>query len=259
MRKRVLRLQLHICALVVLGLLASGPVFAAIPLITDDAGTQGKGRFQLEIAGEFGSDKDEAVTNRGSEFPAALTYGIADVVDVVLSVPYVSRRSDDSGSVTRERGISDLAVETKWRFYEKEGISLALKPGFTIPTGEEEKDLGNGKMTYYLLFIASKEMDPWAFHLNLAYLRNNTSEDDRENMWRASFASTFDVLKNLKIVGDIGIATNPESYSSTPPAYLLGGAIYSPTGNFDIGLGLKAGLTKPETDIAVRGGIAYRF
>ena len=66
-------------------------------------------------------------------------------------------------------------------------------------------------------------------------------------------------MRNLKLVGDIGVETNPENSSNTPPAYLLGGAIYSLAENFDIGLGLKAGLTKPETDVAVRGGIAYRF
>ncbi|MDA8238802.1 MAG: transporter [Nitrospiraceae bacterium] len=259
MKERIVRLHLHICGLVVLGLLASSPSFAAIPLITDDTGTQGKGKFQLELATEFGHDKDETITNKNSDFSATLTYGITDSVDVVLFVPYGSWRSDDSGSATRESGFSDLAIETKWRFYEKEGVSLALKPGFTVPTGDAEKDLGNGRMTYYLYFIASKEMNPWAFHLNLAYIRNNNTGNDRKDIWHASLASTVGVMKNLKLVGDIGLETNPESASSTPPAYVLGGAIYSASENFDIGLGLKAGLTNPETDVAVRGGIAYRF
>jgi hypothetical protein len=32
--------------------------FAAHPLITDDAGTQGKGKFQIELNGEFTYDKE---------------------------------------------------------------------------------------------------------------------------------------------------------------------------------------------------------
>ena len=43
------------------------------------------------------------------------------------------------------------------------------------------------------------------------------------------------------------------------PAYILGGFIYSVKENFDIGIGVKGGLTKPETDISVRGGITWRF
>ncbi|MDY0188586.1 MAG: hypothetical protein RBR16_11745, partial [Syntrophus sp. (in: bacteria)] len=43
-------------------LTASTPTaFAAIPLITDDTGTQGKGKFQLEVLGEYGYEKEEGV------------------------------------------------------------------------------------------------------------------------------------------------------------------------------------------------------
>lgn len=237
----------------------AGPASAAIPLITDDTGTQGKGKFQLELFGEYGHNKEEIVTNNNSDFSATLTYGIIDPVDIILTVPYQSWRTDDSASVARGDGISDLAIETKWRFYEKEGFSFALKPGFTIPTGDEEKDLGNGKITYYLFVIASKEMNPWAFHINLAYIRNENREDDRKDIWHASLASTVDVTKNLKLAGDVGVETDPESLSTTPPVYILGGLIYSLRENFDIGLGLKAGLTKPEKAIAVRGGVTWRF
>jgi hypothetical protein len=233
--------------------------YAAIPLVTDDTGTQGKGKFQLELSGEYAHDKQESVTNKAGAFSATLTYGIADPVDIILSVPYQSWHSDELNSKTSESGLSDMAIETKWRLYEKEGLSFALKPGFTIPTGDDKKDLGNGKMTYYLYFITSKEMNPWSFHLNLAYIRNENKEDDRKDIWHASFASTVEVIKNLKLVGDIGVESNPERSSGNPPAYILGGLIYSPAENFDIGLGLKGGLTKPETDIALRGGITWRF
>jgi hypothetical protein len=152
-----------------------------------------------------------------------------------------------------------MTLEAKWRFYEEEGFSLALKPGFTIPTGDQEKDLGTGKMTYHLFVIASKEMNPWAFHVNLAYIRNGNKEDDRKNIWHASVAATVDVMKNLKLVGDLGVESNPERSSTNPPAYILGGLIWSLRENFDIGLGVKGGLTKPEPAIAIRGGITWRF
>jgi len=239
--------------------LIPGTSYAAIPLITDDTGTQGKGKFQLELFGEYADDKQESATNSNGAFSATLTYGVADPVDIILSIPYQFWHSDDSGSKMSESGLSDLAIETKWRFHEKEGLGFALKPGFTIPTGDDKKDLGNGKMTYYLYFITSKEMNPWLFYLNLAYVRNENKNDDRKDIWHVSFASTVEVAKNLKFVGDIGVESNPERSSSNPPAYILGGLIYSPKENFDIGLGLKDGLTKSETDIAVRGGVAWRF
>ena len=106
-------------------------------------------------------------------------------------------------------GFSDVAIEAKWRFFEKNGFSMALKPGITLPTGNEEKDLGNGRSTYYLYFITSKEIEPWSFHLNLAYFRNENKGDDRNDLWHASLASTFEVIKDLKLVGDIGCGIKP--------------------------------------------------
>jgi hypothetical protein len=239
--------------------LTVGSAFAAIPLITDDTGTQGKGKFQLELFAEYGRDQEEVVTNKNSDLSATLTYGVSDPIDIVLSIPYQAWSSDDSHTVEKGDGIGDLAIETKWRPYEKEGLSFALKPGFTIPTGDEEEGLGAGRLTYYLYLIASKEINPWAFHINLAYVNNENRGDERNDIWHASFAATVDVLKGLKLVGDVGVETNADRASMTPPVYILGGVIYSPSEDVDIGLGVKDGLTKTETDIAVRGGITWRF
>lgn len=39
-------------------LATAGVTFVARPLITDDSGTQGKGRFQIEVNSEFTHDKE---------------------------------------------------------------------------------------------------------------------------------------------------------------------------------------------------------
>lgn len=232
---------------------------AAIPLITDDTGTQGKGKFQVEVLGEYGHDREEGVKTDTEEVSAALTYGILDSVDVVLSVPYAFWEEKTGGVSEKEDGFADLSLEAKWRFFEREGLSFALKPGLTLPTGDEDKGLGAGRTTGYLFLIASKDVSPWAFHLNLAYIRNENKNDERYDLWHASLAAGYELFKGLQLVGDIGIETNPDRSSSIDPAYILGGLIYSPWENFDIGLGVKGGLTETETDVSVRGGVTWRF
>jgi len=236
-----------------------GDAVAAIPLITDDTGTQGKGKFQLEILGEYGHDKEEGIKEETQGATASFSYGVLDPVDIVLSVPYAFWETKDSECTEKDEGFSDLAIEAKWRFFEREGFSFALKPGLTLPTGDEDKGLGAGRATGSLFLIVSKEVSPWAFHLNLAYIRNENKNDERYNLWHASLASSYEIFKQLKLVGDIGIETNPDRCSSVDPAYILGGIIYSPLENFDIGLGIQGGLTDTETDLSVRGGIAWRF
>ena len=247
----------HIISAMILAFAADA--FAAIPLITDDTGTQGKGNFQLELLGQYEHDSKERIFAKTAGLLATLTYGIIDPVDIILNVPYRAWQTEDSGSVVKGNGIADLAIEAKWRLYEEGGLSFALKPGFTIPTGDEQKGLGAGRMRYYLNLIATKKMRPWELDLNLAYIRNENTVGERKNIWFASFDVQAEVVENLKLALDAGVATNPDGSSNTPLAYILGGLIWSLRENFDIGLGVKGGLTRPETDISVRGGITWRF
>lgn len=233
--------------------------FAVIPLITDDTGTQGKGNFQIELLGQYGHDSEESITAKMADLSATLTYGIIDPIDIILTIPYQAWRTEDSGSAVKGDGIADMAIEAKWRFYEKEGLTFALKPGFTIPTGNEENGLGSGRVTYHLYLIATKVMKPWEFDINLGYVRNQNTVGARKNIWSASFDAQIEVIENLRLALDAGVARNPDSSSNTPLAYILGGLIWSLRENFDVGLGIKAGLTKPETDISVRGGATFRF
>jgi hypothetical protein len=232
--------------------------FAAHPLITDDTATQGKGKIQLEANAEYDQDKDNGVTTNTIQIASTLSYGISDPLDIVLTVPYLHVKTKDHGTVS-DNSISDIVLEAKWRFYENKGLSFALKPGLTLPTGNNEKGLGTGRATYHLFLIASRELNPWAFHLNLGYIRNDNKCDERKDIWHASFAATVEVVKDLKVVGNIGIEKDTEKSSSSDPAFILGGLIYSVSENLDIDFGVKSEFNRPGTDYSILAGITYRF
>jgi hypothetical protein len=233
--------------------------FASHPLTTDDTGTQGKGKFQLEVNGGHGQDEDEGVTTKTTQISTTLTYGLSDPVDIMIGLPYKHIRVEDSGTMTRPEGISDVSLEMKWRFYEKDGLSFALKPGITFPTGDEEKGLGSGRVTCRLFFIGTMEVKPWAFHLNLGYIRNENKLDENKDLWHGSLASTVEVRKDLKLVGNMGIERNTDKDLNDPHGFILGGVIYSLSENFDIDFGVKGGLTKSEEDYTILMGITWRF
>ncbi|MEK7207106.1 MAG: hypothetical protein AAB134_04415, partial [Pseudomonadota bacterium] len=58
---------------------------------------------------------------------------------------------------------------------------------------------------------------------------------------------------------DTGVDTNPDKPSHTPPAFLILGFIYAPNEDVDLDLGVKRGLSRPETDYTLLGGITFRF
>jgi hypothetical protein len=238
--------------------------FAARPLVTDDAGTVGKKKTQVELGAEAFSWHDTVEGARqketGTEMSGVFTYGVSETVDIVAGFPYVWNKGKEFGeTVFDENGWSDISLEAKWRFFEKRGFSFALKPGMTFPTGNEGKGFGTGRVTYGLAFIASKELEPFAFHLNMGYARNENKVDERKDLWSASFAVTYAVAKRLNLVGDVGFERNADPLTQTAPAFALVGLNYAVNDRIMLDAGFKFGLNKQEVDHSVIAGVTLNF
>jgi len=256
MKKRHLAAALLGSALLAAGTTAQ----AAHPLITDDAGTMGTGHYQVEFNAQYDHTDEEGVREKNQELAVAVTYGLTDTVDLVVALPYTAWSiKDDVEGKTSESGIGDASLEVKWRFYEQDGLGLALKPGMTLPTGDDDEGLGAGKATYQLFFIGTRELAPWAFHLNLGYLRSNNTAAERENLWHASLAGEVEVTEDLRLVANIGAERNPDRESGTHPAFLLGGLVYSLTESCDVDFGVKVGLNHAEPDYSLLAGVVFVF
>lgn len=250
-----------LCILIsVLGFSASA-AYSAHPLITDDTGTQGKGKGQLEFTGEYSRNDADGVLTESLVVPTVpfLSYGLTDRTDLVLGISYQHLETRTSERKDKAAGSSDISIELKHRFFEKEGLGLALKSGITLPVGDHRKRLGTGRATYRLFFLATKELNPWALHLNLGYIRHENRVDERKDLWHVSAACWLGVTDGLRAVANIGMERNPDKSSGKHPAFVLAGFIYSITENFDLDFGIKRGLNKPESDYAILAGIAWRF
>jgi len=97
--------------------LISAQAFAMHPLVTDDTGTQGRGKFQLEVNGEYSHDKDDGVTTKTTQLASILSYGIIDPLDMVLTISYQHNRIEDSGKVTKGDGFSSQALRGGFNAY----------------------------------------------------------------------------------------------------------------------------------------------
>jgi hypothetical protein len=237
--------------------------FAAHPLITDDTGTQGKGKFQIEATGTWNTDREnqngEGMREISSLAVLVFTAGVSKTLDLVVEVPYAWIETKEAGQVTKNDGILDTVVAAKWRFYEKEMISLAVKPIMLLPTGNEDKGLGTGKIGYGAAIISTADIEPWAFDLNFAYFNLENKVDGRTNIWFGSLATRFKVAEAWTLVGEVGATRNSDKADSSHPAFTQVGLIYSPLENLDLSAGLLMGLNDAEVDEAVRFGVTFRF
>lgn len=251
--------------LCILMLMLNSMAFAAHPLITDDPGTQGTAKFQVEVNGETAIDEETDATGsktetRESELAVTFAAGIAENVDVIIGIPYAAYEvTIDGTSIAKESGLSDVAMELKWRFFDKEGFSLALKPGVSFATGDDEKGLGTGKTGYSMFAILSKESGPLTVLANAGYIRNENNADEEKNVMHASIAGLYKAADQLTIVVNMGGETNPDKAADKDPVFGLAGVIYGVTESIDADFGVKFGLNDVETDIAYMAGIALRF
>jgi long-subunit fatty acid transport protein len=164
--------------------------------------------------------------------------------------------------------MSDSTLELKWRFYDQDGLSLALKPGIQLPTGDEDRGLGTGRTSWGVNLIAAYDAKPWVLFGNVAYFRQRfelqADEDaNRADLWRASAGVTYAVNDRFRLGGELGVRTNPARNDVFLPGstgrFATLGAIYSPTDKIDLDVGLRKGLNNAEIDTTVLIGATFRW
>lgn len=214
---------------------------AAHPLITEDTGTQGQGGWQLELNVERQRNAGASATQWGS----TIAYGFVDNADLQVGLPYLAGEGNGKG---------DVAIDVKWRFFQRDVLSLGLKPGVTLPTGDEERGLGTGRTTVGSLLILSYEPESWSFHTHAGYRHNRNSLGEPESLRHLSGSIWLKPSAQLKLVADL---STDSGGGETLRQYVLG-FIYSVTKDFDIDAGLRR-TRAPATDRALLAGITLRW
>lgn len=246
--------------------LLSGPASPFQPLVTDDTGTQGPRGNQIETAYNHTVDKGPGTREVTRELPLVYTRGFTEALDLYVGAGYIRTAPQDADP---ERGLGNVALGAKWRFYEDEAskLSFALKPEVLLPVSSkrEARGLGTARMSYGTTFIASQETGFGAVHANLAVERVRYEDDalnsaERRTLWRLSVAPVWDVSDGWKLALDAGVMTNPNRAERASMGYIEIGAIYSPSKQLD----LAAGVVRNVRDGEIRTtfgtlGLTWRF
>jgi hypothetical protein len=230
--------------------------YAAHPLISEDAATQGKGAFELEIGNSWMKDGG----TRTYELGPQLSYGITPHVDAILRPTWLDVRITGAESSERSRGAGDTAVDVKWRFLETETVHFALRAGLNAPTGDAERGLGAGKPTYHGVLVASFGSPSLAVHANLGYTRNRADPSERRDLYHASTALLWTVDESWRLLlADVAVDSNPDRSMGAWPAVWRVGAIYTVRKGFDLDIGTQARLNRAAPSHVVLAGLTVRW
>lgn len=119
------------------------------PIATDDPGTPGDGRWEINV----GHGTEKRPGSRLTELPVSeFIYGIGDRLQVLYAVSYLRLKEDGNPAAS---GFDNSTIGVKWRFYDGDGrvpaISVHPQLEFNTP-GSNADDQGlTGSRTVFIL------------------------------------------------------------------------------------------------------------
>lgn len=228
--------------------------FAAHPLVSDDTGTQGDGNWQFESNGEVTAKQPD--TGRQTLWNSTLTRGVGEALDLYVNVPYTNlqHRSDSAGS-----GVGDMEAGAKWRLFDDGALSIGIKPYLTLPSGNDQRGLGTGRVNAGATLLTQYAIHDWTFLVNAGAAYQANTQGQRQSLWKVSGAVLYRVLPTTQLIVDIGMSQNPDFSQRTNPAFVILGAIYSPRPWLDLDMGYRRGLNPQTYDDSWMAGLTVRW
>lgn len=240
-------------------LCADRPGKATPPCIVD------KGRLQLETGlADWSRDRNGAdLTHSLAIATTEARYGVTETTEIALTwAPFNTLTTRSGPTRTHVSGIGDvtLALRHSLANPDGKGVSLALQPFVTLPTGPE--DIGAGLVTAGILL-------PFAAELPADFTLNTTAELD----WAANsdahghhFAVSGVIalthpLGPLQLGAELYAARDPDPLDPATMASADLTLAWTPENHPDtqLDLGLNAGLTAATPDIELSLGLVRRF
>jgi hypothetical protein len=247
-----------IVAIIILAL--AGPAFAYHPLLTEDTETQGKGGHQLEFSLDATRDRAGPASTRIRQTNLVLTYGLAEKLDIQLGMNRLRQRLDDGmGQIVEASGTGDTSLELKWQFVNKDGFTLALKPGITLASGDANRRLGQGHANYGGVLVAGYESDGWEFYGHLGARRNQNAFGERRSLYQASGSVLWEVRKLVWLIAEAGVLRQPDPALTRNPKFLGLAVIWGRSEKLDFDIGWRRGLNREAPDRTLGAGVTVRW
>ena len=251
-RATCFRSGLAVAALAVL--LPQNAVWAAHPFLTEDPGTQGKGRSELEL-GFAAATGDPSINGRGTLFAPQVSFGVADNVDLIVQGFWQTQTPANAGTV---RGVNNTVLDIKWQIADNGSLAWGVRGGLELPTGDEAKGLGGGQVSAHILGIAGWKNDAVQVLLNAGYARLR-QPGVRPNFGFFSVAVTGTDVGAVRTFIEAATFSNTDPALSRWPAVARTGVIYSVNDTLDVDVGFQARLNPSATRAVWLAGATLRW
>ena len=234
--------------------LATAAAHAEHPLLAEDPGTQGKGRFELEL-GFAAIEGDPSFGGRGKDAAVQLAYGIVDTVDLIIRASWQSQSPVDGPKVS---DIGDTMLDLKWRLGSAFGTEWAVRAGLDLPTGNDVKGLGAGKVGMHAIGVAGWQVDAVSVYANAAYAYTR-QPGVRRNLGAFSLAALGPEDAPLRTFLEVTTYSSTDPGQTQWPAIARTGLLYTVQPGVVVDIGYQARLNASAPRQFVLAGLTLRW
>ena len=167
------------------------------PLITDDPGTPGNGKWEINIPFTL----ERTRHTKTFETPRLdFNYGWGDHVQVKYEVAYTIVDEKDRGS---HGGVGDSLIGYKWRFLDEDqhGFAMSIYPQleFNTPPGVERRGVEESGTNFFLPIEIGKTIGSFELAAEMGY---EFVQHDKDQ-WEYGFVVGYPATKVLELLGEI--------------------------------------------------------
>ena len=245
--------------------LADDAISTDRPDFVESSAVIGAGRYQIETGLGFERNKDAGLKLRTTTTPTLLRLGINETMEFRVETDgYTRARAQDlsGGAVSRERGMSDVALGLKW--HTQDGDEATGKPSTAWLF---HADIDSGAAAFRgqgvrpsVRFVAEWELaDDWSVGVMPGLMLDKNAEGKR--FTSGILAVTVAKGWTDRLHSFVELAAQQITAAKNGGSVLTFdiGAAYAITNNLQVDVALSRGLNKYTPDLAWTVGLSVRF
>ena len=167
------------------------------PMITDDPGTPGPGKWENNVAIAFEHRSDETAY----DLPAIdLNYGVGEHIQLTLQTAPVLLKRNDHGPIG---GLGGTEAALKWRFLDQEtsGFDMSMFPRviFNVVQSSVRRGLAEDGTRFQIPFQTAKTFGRWHTDAEFGPLASTIGRSE----WLYGVVCGFDVAKRTMLMAEL--------------------------------------------------------
>ena len=234
------------CGAIVLFLGLGAAAVDAGPLDTADTKTLDPGQVELELRGDYEKSPDEKVWS----LTTTLNIGVLPGLEVDVDAPFVLLDPDED---TTRGGVGDVELTTKYRLLDETERRPALMGAVVLrlPTGDEDRGLGEEGVDVLPLAVVSKTFGPLTLTLNGGY--TFVTRDRDLDFWVVTGSFEYEITDAWSLVGEV--VSELGTHDRGDVVVLRAGTVLAITEGIEVYTAVGFGLTRDSPDVTVRLGV----